>query len=157
MQKYKPKDTFCLLGITNTDIYPNEDWDFVFSYANIPDRVGVHSFARYEDQETKENNENHEHEWNKTSTHVLAHEICLTMGMKPCVYYECLMNSVTDGEEARQRKEFLCGVCLKKLAFNLQFDVEKRQKDLIKVCEELDFKHEANSHKIVITKADGIY
>jgi hypothetical protein len=36
------------------------------------------------------------------------------------------MNSVTSGEEARQRKEVLCGICLKKLKFNIDFDLLAR-------------------------------
>ena len=45
---FKPKDAYCLLGITNTDIYPQENWDFIFGYTNITAKIGVFSFARYD-------------------------------------------------------------------------------------------------------------
>jgi hypothetical protein len=36
------------------------------------------------------------------------------------------MNSVSSGAEARERKEALCGICLKKLKFNIGFDSLER-------------------------------
>jgi len=67
-------------------------------------------------------------------------------GLKHCPYYECLMNPVVLGEDARARKEVLCGICLKKLKYNIGFDLVERQNDLIKVCGDLDFKCEIKSH-----------
>ena len=78
-------------------------------------------------------------------------------GLKHCSYYDCIMNSVTSGEEARQRKEVLCGICLKKLKFNIDFDLLARQNDLIKMCEQLDFKSEAKSHQTLLKKANENY
>ncbi|XP_046339118.2 archaemetzincin-2-like isoform X2 [Haliotis rufescens] len=43
------KDAFCVAGITLCDLYPEEDWNFVFGVASCAARCGVHSLARYLD------------------------------------------------------------------------------------------------------------
>ncbi|MCB1236818.1 MAG: hypothetical protein KDM91_17255 [Verrucomicrobiae bacterium] len=47
LSREMPKDAFCRVGLTLTDLYPDPDWNFVFGQAR-PDRGGgIHSFARY--------------------------------------------------------------------------------------------------------------
>ena len=43
-----PHDAFCVVGITMTDLYPSESFQFVFGEANYRDGIGVFSFARYD-------------------------------------------------------------------------------------------------------------
>ena len=43
-----------------------------------------------------------------------------------CVRYECVMNGSNSLEEMDRQPAFLCPVCLKKLAWNLGFDVRAR-------------------------------
>lgn len=42
-----PKDAFCVAGITMCDLYPKEEWNFVFGLARSPGKTGVYSLARY--------------------------------------------------------------------------------------------------------------
>ncbi|KAK2548855.1 Archaemetzincin-2 [Acropora cervicornis] len=42
-----PRDAFCVVGITMTDLYPSESFQFVFGQANYSDSIGVFSFARF--------------------------------------------------------------------------------------------------------------
>mgnify|MGYP000107882883 CR=1 FL=1 len=35
-------------AVTMTDLYPSEDWNFVFGQASLRNRVGAYSFARYD-------------------------------------------------------------------------------------------------------------
>ena len=42
-----PADAVCYLGITMSDLYPDEDWNFVFGQASFDKRVGVYSLVRY--------------------------------------------------------------------------------------------------------------
>ncbi|MCA9141042.1 MAG: hypothetical protein KDB00_29935, partial [Planctomycetales bacterium] len=44
-----PDDAYCLLAVTMTDLYPDPKWNFVFGQASLSDRVGVYSFARYQE------------------------------------------------------------------------------------------------------------
>ena len=61
------------------------------------------------------------------------------------------MNGCMSAEEHRAGdNRLLCTVCLKKLKFNLKFDVSARFKGLIKVCNELGFTQEANMYKTLI-------
>lgn len=51
LQKLKSSlksDAFCLIGIAFTDLYPKDEWNFVFGIASIRERTGVFSFARYD-------------------------------------------------------------------------------------------------------------
>jgi archaemetzincin len=43
-----PADAFCMVGVCMTDLYPKDEWNFVFGIASIRDRTGVFSFARYD-------------------------------------------------------------------------------------------------------------
>ncbi|XP_037056567.1 archaemetzincin-2 isoform X2 [Peromyscus leucopus] len=47
LKKKKPKDAFCIVGITMIDLYPRDSWNFVFGQASLTDGVGIFSFARY--------------------------------------------------------------------------------------------------------------
>ena len=42
-----PEDAFCVLGVTATDLYPSDDYNFVFGQASIKSRVGVASLFYY--------------------------------------------------------------------------------------------------------------
>ena len=41
------KDTYCILAVTNNDLYPRDSWNFVFGLADMEERCGVFSFARH--------------------------------------------------------------------------------------------------------------
>lgn len=38
--KRKPKDAFCVAGITMIDLNPRDTWNFVFGQASLTDGVG---------------------------------------------------------------------------------------------------------------------
>eukprot|EP00698_Gefionella_okellyi_P011265 TRINITY_DN2965_c0_g4_i1.p1 TRINITY_DN2965_c0_g4~~TRINITY_DN2965_c0_g4_i1.p1 ORF type:complete len:271 (+),score=42.50 TRINITY_DN2965_c0_g4_i1:61-873(+) len=48
--KAHARTTFCTIVVTMEDLYPREEWNFVFGQANLLDSVGVFSFARYHPQ-----------------------------------------------------------------------------------------------------------
>ena len=37
-----------MIGVSLTDLYPRDEWNFVFGLASIRERTGVFSFARYD-------------------------------------------------------------------------------------------------------------
>jgi archaemetzincin len=45
--KLLPADAFCLAMVTMTDLYPRDEWNFVFGLASAQQRVGIYSLARY--------------------------------------------------------------------------------------------------------------
>ncbi|CAM6005957.1 unnamed protein product [Sphagnum balticum] len=50
LKKSLPADAFCLIGVCTTDLYPRDEWNFVFGLASIRERTGVFSFARYDER-----------------------------------------------------------------------------------------------------------
>ena len=47
MEKIVPSDAFCMSAITLCDLYPRDEWNFVFGLASHVKQVGVYSLARY--------------------------------------------------------------------------------------------------------------
>lgn len=35
LKKRKPKDAFCIVGVTVIDLYPKDSWNFVFGQASL--------------------------------------------------------------------------------------------------------------------------
>ena len=48
-----PRDAVALIAFTSSDLYPADDWNFVFGQALLRDRVGVWSIFRNGDPETE--------------------------------------------------------------------------------------------------------
>lgn len=129
-----PLDAFCLLAVTDVDLYPAPSWNYVFGQASLHDRVGVYSFARYDPVF-----------WNEAAApaaardlilrracKVLVHEAGHNFGLAHCIYYECVMNGSNHLDEADARPQHLCPVCLRKLAFAAGFDPVRRYEQLLK-------------------------
>jgi archaemetzincin len=117
-----PKDAICYIAITNKDLYPNEDYNFVFGQAHFILRVGVSSYNRFIERNLDSSNFDkcYEHII-KTSTHEIGHMFSL----KHCTNYDCLLN--TDDN----RPSWLCPECLAKLHWCIKFNVIKRYDRLI--------------------------
>ena len=127
MAKYVPNDAHCVLSILLDDLYPKPDWNFVFGLANIQQRVGVFSFARFDPAFWGENRpDNYENYLLYRSCNTLTHEICHTFGMLHCIYYNCLMNGSNSLKEQIKRPLIECPVCLRKLHEVIGFDCKER-------------------------------
>ena len=90
LQPLKKPETFCVLGITNKDLYPDDSYNFVFGLAKPEAAAGVFSFCRYSPDWP--GNSEDQGNWTKRSCHTMAHEISHMFGLKHCIYYECIMN-----------------------------------------------------------------
>ena len=127
MAKFVPNDAHCVLSILLDDLYPKPDWNFVFGLANIQQRVGVFSFARFDPAFWGENRpDNYENYLLYRSCNTLTHEICHTFGMLHCIYYNCLMNGSNSLKEQIKRPLIECPVCLRKLHEVIGFDCKER-------------------------------
>lgn len=47
LAKHKPADSFQVIAALNTDLYPLDSFNFVYGQADLINKVGVFSFARY--------------------------------------------------------------------------------------------------------------
>ncbi len=110
-----PDDAFALIAFTAYDLYPRDDWNFVFGQASLDRRVGVWSLARLGDYNKD----------SKTFTlcrertlHVAVHETGHMFGIQHCVQYECCMNGSNSLYESDQQVPWLCWECLAKVCTN---------------------------------------
>ncbi|MEP4078994.1 archaemetzincin [Haloferula sp.] len=111
-----PDDGYAMLAVTMTDLYPGEDWNFVFGQASIKNRVGVFSFARYHPAWTgRKADANTERLVLRRAAKVLTHEMGHMFGIRHCIFHECNMNGANHLEEADSTPMHLCPVCLRKL------------------------------------------
>ena len=142
MKSTLPRDAYCMLAVTMIDLYPNEDYNFVFGRASLLDGIGVFSFARHhpyffdkdKDVSVASLNELSPEEYQLLqwrAIKVLTHEICHMFGLKHCVYFTCLMNGSNHAEESDRKLTFLCPVCLRKMQDAIKFDFLARYKGLL--------------------------
>ena len=134
MAKYVANDAHCLISILLEDLYPGDNWNYVFGAASYSKRVGVFSFARFSDSFFDNN---------KTfvfdnyllyhSCNTLTHEICHTFKIRHCIYYICLMNGYNSLEEVEKQTLYECPVCLRKLQYSIGFEPLERYKKLMEV------------------------
>lgn len=145
LRKRLPGDAYALLGLTMEDLYPDENWNFVFGQASTRARVGVYSFARYD---PRFHGEERTLDWQKVvlrrSCKVLAHETSHMFGIHHCTAYHCLINGSNSLEETDLHPFDLCPVDLRKLHHSIGFDVMERYEQLRDFSEREGFAEEAD-------------
>lgn len=123
LQQAIPDDGIVMMAITPIDLYPSGDFNFVFGQARTKNRVGVSSFNRFMDGPVDSTNYRIcLSRLLKTSAHEIGHMFtCLH-----CTHAVCLMNGTNSLSESDSRPNRLCSDCLRKLHWNLRFDVRNR-------------------------------
>ncbi len=123
-----PKDAVAIISFTTSDLYPSEDWNFVFGQATYRDRVGVWSLYRNGDPET---------EFNlclKRTLRIATHETGHMFSLPHCTAYECNMCGSNSLEESDRRPLYLCPECVAKLGWSTRCDPMLRFKKLLEYC-----------------------
>ena len=143
IKEFKVKDTYCILAVTNNDLYPRDSWNFVFSLADMTNRCGVFSFARHAVQGfegTDMTEEQRQLVTHRRSCSTMVHEIGHMFGLQHCIHYECTMNGSNGSFElAAHPNRTLCPICLAKLKINCKFDCRERYNKLIEASQEFGF------------------
>ena len=126
-----PEDAYCILGITNVDLYPDPAWNYVFGCASWADRVGVLSLARLDPAfyGKKEKNDSKKILLLR-SCKILSHETGHLFGMDHCIDYHCTMNGSNNLHESDAQPVHLCPVCMRKLQHMVNFNQYDRYKRL---------------------------
>jgi len=109
LKKNLPEGTQSYIAFSSYDLYPDDNWNFVFGEASLKNRTGVWSIFR---------NGNPDKEYQlclKRTIATAVHEIGHTYGIEHCIGYECLMNGSNSMEESDKQVMHLCPQCLNKL------------------------------------------
>lgn len=125
--KNKPKDAIVLMGITEKDLFPSPQWNYVFGLASYEKGVGVTSMFRFYDGNLTESN------FNKSLERLLkisSHEIGHMFGISHCLNANCVMNGTNNLTETDSHFARACSLCQQKLNSSLKYDNQKRLIDL---------------------------
>ncbi|OMJ83132.1 hypothetical protein SteCoe_15984 [Stentor coeruleus] len=135
MHKIAPLDRFAMIGITNEDMYHGEYSNFVFGLANVINKTGIFSFARYYQEFYGLPPD--ENLVVLRAVKVMIHEMCHMFGLLHCIYFKCIMNGSNHIDETDQKRLYLCPVCLRKLHLCLGFNPVERYYAIASKCEEI--------------------
>jgi archaemetzincin len=124
-----PDDAYCCIAVTDVDLFPDPSWNFVFGMANLHERTGVFSLARYD-----------ERFWGRPASDpwlvalrtykVLAHEVGHMFAMQHCIEHLCVMNGSNNQAESDRSPLHLCASCLEKLHLVVGFPLVQRYREL---------------------------
>lgn len=132
LKKDKPLNRIALMGLTEVDLYPKPEWNFVFGLASYRDKVGVSSIYRLQDGKLTSEN------FNLCLSRLLkisSHEIGHMFGLHHCITADCVMNGTNSMSETDKSSIRLCSVCQRKLNSGIKYDNKKRLIDLEKYFE----------------------
>ncbi|MFC5874298.1 archaemetzincin [Chryseobacterium arachidis] len=142
--KRKPKDALVLMGITEKDLFPRSDWNYIFGLASYKIGVGVTSMYRFSNGNVTKAN------FNRSLERLLkvgSHEIGHMFGISHCLNANCVMNGSNHLSETDYHFARACSLCQQKLNSSLHYDNKKRLNELKNFFE----KHHLNSE---VTRAE---
>jgi archaemetzincin len=149
LKKDKPLNRIALMGLTEVDLYPKPEWNFVFGLASYRDKVGVSSIYRLQDGKLTSEN------FNLCLSRLLkisSHEIGHMFGLHHCITADCVMNGTNSMSETDKSSIRLCSVCQRKLNSGIKYDNKKRLIDLEQYFE----KNNLNEELLLIKKDVGV-
>ena len=132
-----------LLALTLRDLY-TDDSQWVFGYASIGARVGVHSLLRYDPglEDTDARGPAFRQRIRDRTLRVLAHEVAHMLGLRHCAHFRCIMNPTAGIADLDALPLHLCPVCLRKLWRATGVPLTQRWRKLREMCDELDLHSE---------------
>uniref|UniRef100_A0A3Q3W4J5 Archaemetzincin-2 n=1 Tax=Mola mola TaxID=94237 RepID=A0A3Q3W4J5_MOLML len=145
LRKKKPKDAFCIVGITMIDLYPEDFWNFVFGQASLNFGMGVFSFARYDDSfysrsyagrlgkslQPKQGDYSLFDGYYTPPISIILliktlNNIGHMFGIRHCQWLNCVMQGSNHLEESDRRPLDFCPICLRKLQVAIGFKIAER-------------------------------
>jgi archaemetzincin len=128
----RPKDAVAVLGLTASDLWPGEGWNFVFGQASLTDRVGVWSIYRFGDAD--ESAKAYKLCLRRTLA-TAVHETGHMLGIKHCTAYECGMNGSNSLSESDRRPLEFCPECQEKIWWTCGIGPVARNRRLLEFAE----------------------
>ena len=125
--KHKPKDALVVMAITQKDLYPKPEWNYVFGLASYQMGIGVTSMYRFHDGNLNSFNfKKSLLRLNKISSHEIGH----MFGLNHCLNAVCVMNGTNNLAETDNHYARLCSLCQKKLNSSLKYNNQNRLLEL---------------------------
>ncbi|MFO7723494.1 MAG: archaemetzincin [Bacteroidales bacterium] len=127
LKKRMPQDAIVLMALTERDLYPKPDWNYVFGLASLRERVAVSSLFRllYRSDFGVDQVKSLER-----LIKVTSHEISHMFTMHHCTHAVCTMNGSNSMPETDSKPNRLCAECTAKLVWNLKTDPLSRMEKL---------------------------
>lgn len=125
LKKEKPDKGVALMAITEKDLYPKPEWNYVFGLASYRDKIAVSSMYRMQK----------EADFTLSLDRLLkicSHEIGHMFGLHHCIEGNCVMNGTNSMVETDRHFIRLCSLCQRKLNSGFKYDNVKRLKELEK-------------------------
>ncbi|MEO8534628.1 MAG: archaemetzincin [Flavobacterium sp.] len=139
LKKEKPLNRIALMGLTEVDLFPKPEWNYVFGLASYSQKIGVSSIYRLQDEKLTEENFNL---CLRRLINISSHEIGHMFGMHHCINANCVMNGTNSLSETDKNTSRLCSVCQKKLNSSIKYDNKKRLTALEKYFKDNNLKEE---------------
>lgn len=155
LQSRLPEDAYAMIGLTSEDLYPSDDYNYVFGLASITDRTGVFSLARYDPRFDDPSAAPDPVLQRERGFKILAHEFGHMFGITHCVHHACLMNGANHRDELDRAPLSLCPVCLRKLHLLIGFDPKTRYEALEQQYVAADLDHAAAFARSRNQRIDG--
>ncbi len=127
LRKKIPINGVTLLAITEKDLFPSADWNYVFGLASYAERIGVSSLFRL--QGKKLDSSNYQNCLSRL-INVCSHETGHMFSLNHCIYAKCVMNGSNNLYETDMSPNRLCSECQQKLFWNFHYNNIKRLEDL---------------------------
>ena len=108
----RPQDAVAVLALTTEDLWPGENWNFVFGQASLRERVGVWSLYRYGDPDRDAASY---HRYLVRALKVATHEAGHMLGIPHCIAYACGMNGSNSLPETDAAPLPFCPECSAKI------------------------------------------
>lgn len=142
LKEESPDKRIALMAITEKDLYPKPEWNYVFGLASYRDKIAVSSIYRMQK----------EADFNLCLDRLLkicSHEIGHMFGLHHCIEVNCVMNGTNSMVETDRHSIRLCSLCQRKLNAGFKYDNVKRLKELEKY-----FKDNNLAEGLQVTKKD---
>ena len=137
LKNEKNENQIVCMAITEKDLYPKPEWNYVFGLASYQDGIGVTSIHRLQNIDN----------FNGGLLRILkisSHEIGHMFGLAHCQHANCVMNGTNSLYETDHHSSRLCSDCQRKLQSSLKYDNQKRLSDLKVFFTRNSFQKEAN-------------
>lgn len=149
-----PDDAVACIGLTSSDLFPNERMNFVFGQASLRDRVGVWSLHHLgePDKDAQELRA-----VLVRALKIASHETGHMFSIRHCTHFQCAMNGSNSLYEVDRHPLDACPECMAKICWATGCDPRKRYEQLAKFFARhgLDAERQSFERALKVLEEDG--